>query len=181
MTGEIEKTSHLVYLGLGANLGRRAENLRAALRLSAARGLCFKAVSFFYETEPVGGPPGQGKYLNAAAAANTAAAPEQLLEILKAVERELGRDHGTGVRWGPRPVDLDLLFYDDLVINDPPKLIVPHPRLAERGFVLTPLAEIAPEVRHPVLGRTARELSAAARRAGLFSPDDVRRTTESTG
>jgi 2-amino-4-hydroxy-6-hydroxymethyldihydropteridine diphosphokinase len=116
------------------------------------------------ETDPVGGPQ-QGRYLNAAAELKTNLSPQDLLEALLAIERRSGRDRT--VRWGPRTLDLDLLLYDDLVCDEP-GLTVPHPRMHERLFVLDPLCEIAPNLTHPVLGRTVREL-----RAGLAGGVDT--------
>ena len=148
----------IVYLGLGANLGDRRGNLEAALAaLRSHPRICVKAVSSFIDTDPVGGPPGQPVYLNGAARLETDLAPQELLTECKRIERALGRRDGP--RWGPRPVDLDILLYDDRVVDEP-DLIIPHIGLRERRFVLAPLAEIAPDARDPVTGRTARELLA---------------------
>ena len=141
---------------MGSNVGDRHANLAfavAALReIPAVRVF---AVSEAIETEPVGGPLGQGPYLNAAAGLQTTLRPRELLELLLAIERRLGRVRAE--RWGPRTLDLDLLLYDDRVIDEP-GLRVPHPRMHERLFVLRPLAAIAPSARHPVLGTTVREI-----------------------
>jgi 2-amino-4-hydroxy-6-hydroxymethyldihydropteridine diphosphokinase len=152
-----------VYLGLGSNLGDRRAHLGAAIEALRAnprvRGI---AVSAFIETAPVGGPAGQGPYLNGAAIIETDLLPRDLLTELKRIEHALGRREGP--RWGARPIDLDILLYGDTIL-DTPDLAIPHPRMTERRFVLEPLAEIAPDARDPRTGRTVRELLAALRDA----------------
>jgi 2-amino-4-hydroxy-6-hydroxymethyldihydropteridine diphosphokinase len=144
------------YLGLGSNLGDRRAALDAAVRrLRAEPSLRVLAVSGYYETAPVDCPPGSGDYLNAAAAVETDRDPHDLLQLLHRIEHQLGRVR-TGVN-APRTLDLDLLLYGDRVI-DTPDLVVPHPRLHERAFVLYPLNEIAPDVAHPTLEKRVREL-----------------------
>jgi 2-amino-4-hydroxy-6-hydroxymethyldihydropteridine diphosphokinase len=148
-----------VYLGLGANLGEREANIRRALEMLAERGVGVRVVSALIETEPVGGPSGQPMFLNGAALVETDLSPRELLEACGEVESALGRDRSGG-RWAARPIDIDILVYGQRVI-DAPDLTVPHPRMAERGFVLEPLAEIAPGLSVPGTGRTVAELWAA--------------------
>jgi 2-amino-4-hydroxy-6-hydroxymethyldihydropteridine diphosphokinase len=137
------------YIALGSNLGEREAHLAAALRaLRDTAGVRVERVSSWYETRPVGGPPTQGNYLNGAAELSTTLSPEALLAVLLAIETANGRERT--VKDGPRTLDLDLLLYDDLV-RESPDLILPHPRMHERLFVLEPLAEIAPGAVHPTL------------------------------
>lgn len=143
-----------VFLGLGSNLGDRQANLERALCLLEARGFRVTGRSSLYETEPVGGPP-QGWYLNAVVRGETALAPEELLAACLLTERELGR-----VRQAPnapRTLDVDILLYGSEQ-RATPELTLPHPRLQQRLFVLVPLAELEPALRHPQLGWTAAEM-----------------------
>jgi len=145
-------------IALGSNLGDRLENLHAGIDgLAAAEGVVVDAVSKLYETAPVGGPDEQGPYLNAALVATTTLEAADLLARMHRIEAD--RERERTVRWGPRTLDLDLLVYGDLV-SDVPLLHVPHPRQHERRFVLVPVCDVAPDLVHPVLGRTMRELLA---------------------
>jgi 2-amino-4-hydroxy-6-hydroxymethyldihydropteridine diphosphokinase len=151
----------LAWVALGSNLGDRAAHLAFAVAaLRASEGVEVVALSSLWETAPVG-PPGQGPYLNAAAALRTALDPRPLLERLLAIERARGRRR-SGARDEARSLDLDLLAYDSLRIEEP-GLVVPHPRLAERAFVLEPLCEIAPDLVLPGLGASVAELVARVR------------------
>jgi 2-amino-4-hydroxy-6-hydroxymethyldihydropteridine diphosphokinase len=144
------------YIALGSNLGDRREYLDRALDLLRRRpDLTVEKVSRYIETTPVGGPAGQGDFLNAVATIRTSLAPHELLRILLETENALGRVRSE--RFGPRTLDLDLLLYGELVVDDA-TLTLPHPRMHERPFVLEPLAEIAPEAVHPLLGETAAVL-----------------------
>jgi len=141
------------YIALGANLGNREKTLREALLELARNGNVVLSVSSFHKTRPVGGPSKQPMYLNAAAKLETTLSPRGLLELLLKVEKKFGRTRDSAERNLPRTLDLDLLFYENQIIDEP-GLIVPHPRLHERQFVLDPLYEIAPDFLHPVLGKT---------------------------
>lgn len=130
------------FLGLGSNLGDRHARL-----LRAVEGLPdLVAVSSLYETEPVGGPPGQGPYLNLVVELDTELGPRDLLEVARRLETEAGRQRGQ--RWGPRTLDVDVLLVGDEVVADE-DLVVPHPRMWERRFVVAPLAELAPDLVPP--------------------------------
>lgn len=133
-----------VFIALGSNLGERRENLAAARETLAQGGVAVEAISSIYETEPWGPVP-QGTYLNQVVRGVTALSPHALLAKLMEVERSLGRDRVREERYGPRTIDLDILLYDDIAVHEP-DLVIPHPRMMERPFVLVPLVEIAPEL-----------------------------------
>ena len=150
-----QKTAHCL-IGCGANEGARREQLNQAIdMLRFMPGVRLVDVSQFLETLPVGGPPGQSPYLNAACLIETTFKPAEVLDMLLAVENTLHRSRET--RWGPRTIDLDLLLYDDCVLKTE-CLQVPHPRMTTRRFVLEPAAAIAADLKHPVAGCTIREL-----------------------
>ena len=144
----------IVYLSLGSNVGDRIANLRVAIAALPDAGVCITRVSQFYETEPVDYLQ-QAWFLNCVVEAETALLPAELLRQLRAIEARMGSKKAFPK--GPRLLDLDILLYGDQVV-DQPDLQVPHPRLAQRRFVLVPLAEIAPELTHPVSGKTALQM-----------------------
>ncbi len=144
-----------VLIALGSNLGDRAGYLLSGMaQLSALESFRLQRLSTVYETEPVG-PAGQGPYLNAVLLGRTRLEPQVLFQKMLRIERRLGRIRQR--RWGPRTLDLDLLDYGGRVLEEP-GLTLPHPRLAERPFVLVPLGEVAPDWRHPLRQETAAEL-----------------------
>jgi len=167
----------VVYVAMGSNLGRRVATLGLAKeQLVAVGGLVLTDSSPYYETEPESAPslapslrsglatlgsragPGgldQPHFINSVLRLQTDLTPAELLQRLQRIEQALGRQRG--IRWGPRTIDLDVLLYDDIVMREE-ALEIPHPRMHERRFVLEPLCDIAPEIRHPLLGKTAREL-----------------------
>ncbi len=157
-------TATRALVALGSNLGDRAGHLLGAVAALARRPkVRLAGLSRIYETVPVG-PAGQGPYLNAVLAVETELGPLELLEVLLAIERAHGRVRRE--RWGPRTLDLDLLDFGGRVLERP-GLSLPHPRLHERAFVLVPLAEVAPDWRHPLLRTTAAELLAKLDRSGV--------------
>jgi len=157
-----------VFIGLGTNLGDRDQNLAAALKSLQAH-MSIEAASAVYESRPVD-VEDQPWFLNMAVQASTELAPRALLAALTDIEHAMGRTRT--VRRGPRIIDLDILFYSDKIISEE-DLVIPHPRIASRGFVLAPLNEIAPEFRHPGLGKDIRTLY-----ANLHQNRDVRLWTK---
>jgi len=156
------------YLGLGSNLGNRLAFLRGGRDLLTGRDdIELIQASAVYETSAVGGPVDNPTFLNAVLEIRTSLSPQQLLEACLAVEDEFGRTRPA--RWAPRTLDIDLLFYADEVLCDD-QLTVPHPRLQERDFVLVPLLEIAPELRHPLLDRTVTELATGSAGVAELAP-----------
>lgn len=151
-------TSKTVYLSLGSNIGNRARHLQAALEQLDGAGVRILRASPAYETAPVEFAA-QRWFVNLAAEAETELLPMQLLARTGRVERALGRVRG--VPKGPRTIDIDVLFYGRSVVHTA-KLEIPHPRIAARRFVLVPLADLAPDLRHPVTGKTVREMLDAA-------------------
>ncbi len=150
-----------VVLALGSNLGDRLANLQRAVQLLPEHGVIVDRVSAVWETAPV--PADQPPFLNAVVAARTEMTPPALLAALKAIEALLGRRQGR--RWGPRPIDLDILFYGTGRV-DSDELTIPHPLIADRGFVLAPLSEVV-EGPLPVLGVSALELLSVVGETGL--------------
>ncbi len=133
----------IVYLGIGSNLGNRSENIESAITLLSENNITVLRRSGLKETSPVGGPAGQPNFLNGVLKVKTNLLPQQLLDAIKKIERKLGRKKT--VPNGPRPIDLDILLYDQLKLQTL-RLTIPHPRMLERDFVLEPLKEIDPQL-----------------------------------
>src|SRR5438128_10596504 len=157
------------YVAFGANTGNREANLRMALR-GLTRMARVEAVSSLYESDPVGLAE-QPAFYNAVCLIETGLEPESLLRFLKTLEHEIGRRPGAE-RWGPRPIDLDILLYEDRILQGD-ELEVPHPRLAERAFVLVPLAELAPDAREPRRNESVAKLAQAVDTRGVRRVKDA--------
>ena len=148
---------HVAYIGFGSNIGDRLKHIQNAIHaLSETEGITLEKISSIYKTDPVGYET-QGEFLNGVAAIQTSFSPLSLLHTLKAIETIVGRQHR--IRWGPREIDLDILTYGELCLQTE-KLVVPHPEMHLRRFVLVPLAEIAPNFVHPVFQETVQILLA---------------------
>ena len=142
------------YIGIGSNLGEREENCLRAIELLTHEGIVVKKRSSMHETEPWG-VKDQPRFINMVVEIETEIVPQRLLQVLKTIEQRLGRVDIS--RWGPRSIDLDIIFYDDLVLLDE-GIQIPHPMMHLREFVLKPLSEIAPEQVHPLLKRSVKDL-----------------------
>lgn len=148
---------YIVYIGVGSNQGDRHENIERSRSRLGQSGAHVRRVSPLYETQALlkPGQPSQPDFLNGVFEVETVLDPERLLDLLETIERELGRT-GKG-DWSPRTIDLDILLYENLVL-DSPRLKIPHPEMTRRGFVLKPLADLAKDVVHPVLKKTIKEI-----------------------
>jgi 2-amino-4-hydroxy-6-hydroxymethyldihydropteridine diphosphokinase len=153
----------LAYIAVGANLGDREKNIHAALDLlDMSAGVSVKKVSTLIETPAVGGPPDSPPFLNGAAELKTTLGAHALLHLMLDIEHKLGRDRR--IKWAPRTIDLDLLLYGNEILSSA-ELVVPHPLMHERRFVLQPLAEIAPDVVHPALQMSVRGMVESLQRS----------------
>lgn len=155
MSSSTANSMHLAYIGFGSNIGDRLKHLQNATHaLSKTEGINLQEISSVYKTDPVG-YEAQGQFLNGVAAIQTSLSPLSLLQTLKDIETVIGRQHR--IRWGPREIDLDILIYGDLRIQTE-KLVVPHPEMHLRRFVLAPLAQIAPNLVHPIFQESIQTL-----------------------
>ena len=156
---------YAVYIGFGSNIGDRLAHIQNAIHtLSKTEGITLQKISSIYTTDPVG-YEAQAQFLNGVAAIQTSLSPHSLLHTLKDIETAIGRKHR--IRWGPREIDLDILIYGNLCVQTE-KLVIPHPEMHLRGFVLVPLAEIAPDLVHPVFQESIQTL-----RGGLEDDESV--------
>ncbi|PMQ01745.1 MAG: 2-amino-4-hydroxy-6-hydroxymethyldihydropteridine diphosphokinase [Dictyoglomus sp. NZ13-RE01] len=144
----------IAFIALGSNLGDREKNIKIALEKIQNAGVKILKISRIIETEPYGYLD-QGKFLNAVCMVETNLSPRELLELLLGIEKEMGRVRK--IKWGPRNIDLDIIFYEDYIINEE-DLIIPHPDAHNRAFVIDPLCEIAPDFVHPVIKKKIREI-----------------------
>ncbi len=162
---KITRGWHTVYVSIGSNMGEREAHLQAAVQtLDARTDTSVERISKFMETEPYGYLE-QDKFLNGMLELKTLLTPEELLDVIHEIEEEAGREHT--VRWGPRVLDLDIIMYDALVL-DTEQLVIPHVDMQNRDFVLIPLMEIAPALRHPVLNKTVGQLRNELEKARKF-------------
>lgn len=161
---DITRNRHRAYLGIGSNLGNKEENIQSALEELNTNTTKLTTVSTFYQTKPWGMLE-QDDFLNCAVEISTLLTPTDLVRFLQSIEGKLKRERN--IHWGPRTIDLDILLYDD-IITDEREVVIPHPHMEKRLFVLTPLAEIAPWVVHPLLGKRIFELNETLKKTEIL-------------